>query len=73
MLQANSTKRRIGCGTVLEYLSRRVKVLLEDMLYGIRNKYVVSNTKLSKEMTKIAIEIQKNILFKNLIKSLSRL
>ncbi len=48
----------MGCGTVLENLSCRVKVVLADTLNGIRNKYVVSSTKLSSEIIKTPIEIQ---------------
>ena len=48
----------MGCGTVLENLSCRVKVALADTLNGIRNKYVVSITRLSSEIIKTPIEIQ---------------
>jgi len=58
MLQTNSIRRKMGCGTVLENLSCRVKVVLADNLNGMRNKYVVSSTKLSIEIIKTPIEIQ---------------
>ena len=48
----------MGCGTVLENLSCRVKVALADTLNGIRNKYVVSITRLSSEIIRTPIEIQ---------------
>ncbi len=58
MLQTNSIRRKMGCGTVLENLSCRVNVVLADTLNGIRNIYVVSSTKLSSEIIKTPIEIQ---------------